>query len=84
MYKARIYITLKESVLDPQGSAVLHSLHSLSFQAVDDVRIGKFIEVTLSPDEGEVTEQVEQMCNKLLANPVIENYRYDIEEVQTS
>lgn len=84
MYKIRIYITLKESVLDPQGSAVLNSLQSLSFQEVDDVRIGKFIEMSLEGGDYDVNERVEAMCDKLLANPVIENYRYEIEEGQPS
>lgn len=81
MFKVKIYVTLKESVLDPQGSAVTQSLHSLSFHEVDDVRIGKYIEVTMEAGDGDVDERVRGMCDKLLANPVIENYRYEVEEV---
>jgi phosphoribosylformylglycinamidine synthase len=81
MYKVKIYVTLKESVLDPQGSAVTNSLHRLSFEEVEDVRIGKYMEVTLEAGDYDVDARVCQMCEKLLANPVIENYRYEVEEV---
>lgn len=84
MFKVKIYVTLKESVLDPQGSAVIQSLHSLSFHEVDDVRIGKYIEVTMEADNDDVEERVHSMCEALLANPVIENYRYEVEEVVSS
>ncbi|MBM7542194.1 phosphoribosylformylglycinamidine synthase subunit PurS [Amphibacillus cookii] len=79
MIKVNIHITLKEGVLDPQGKAIEGSLNTLGYQGVEDVRVGKFIEMTFSDSE-QVTEQVEQMCQKLLANPVIENYSYTIEE----
>lgn len=76
---AKIYITLKQGVLDPQGKAVKHSLETLGFGGVADVRVGKYIEVKLdakSPAEAE--KQVKEMCEKLLANTVIESYRFDI------
>ncbi|MFC4075618.1 phosphoribosylformylglycinamidine synthase subunit PurS [Salinithrix halophila] len=80
MYKATIVVRLKQSVLDPQGSAVKGSLHSLGFAGVTDVRIGKTMEVWIHADkETEAAEQVEAMCQKLLANPVIENYTYQLE-----
>ncbi|WP_017472821.1 phosphoribosylformylglycinamidine synthase subunit PurS [Amphibacillus jilinensis] len=79
MIKVNIHITLKEGVLDPQGKAIEGSLNTLGYQGVEDVRVGKLIEMTFSDSE-QVTEQVEQMCQKLLANPVIENYSYTIEE----
>ncbi len=81
MYNAKVYVTLKESVLDPQGQAVKESLHSLDYHKVADVRIGKYMELQL--DAGSVKEAesvVEAMCQKLLANPVIEKFRYEIEE----
>ncbi|UOQ92011.1 phosphoribosylformylglycinamidine synthase subunit PurS [Halobacillus shinanisalinarum] len=80
MRKVKIYITLKEGVLDPQGKAVQHSLHSLEYTNVGDVRIGKYMEVMIE-DHGDIEQQVEKMCDQLLANPVIENYSYTIEEV---
>lgn len=78
--KARIHITLKNGVLDPQGKAVQNALGSLGFDGVGDVRQGKYMEIELSetdPDKAEKT--VEQMCEKLLANTVIENYTIKIE-----
>ncbi|MFD2683044.1 phosphoribosylformylglycinamidine synthase subunit PurS [Bacillus seohaeanensis] len=80
MYKVKVYITLRESVLDPQGSAVKQALHSMSFNEVEDVRIGKYMELTIPSTVKNVEETVEEMCHKLLANPVIEDYRYEIEE----
>lgn len=78
--RAKVYITLKQGVLDPQGKAVQHSLTALGFDGVQDVRIGKYIEVTLnSPDRRKAEEEVKQMCEKLLANTVIESYRYELE-----
>ena len=78
--KAKVYVTLKEGVLDPQGRAVLGALKSMDFTEVTDVRIGKFMEVTIdgaSPEEEE--KRLKEMCERLLSNPVIENYRIEIE-----
>ncbi len=81
MYNAKVYVTLKESVLDPQGQAVKESLHSLDYHKVTDVRIGKYMELQLDAANAvEAESVVEEMCQKLLANPVIEKFRYDIEE----
>ncbi|UOR10204.1 phosphoribosylformylglycinamidine synthase subunit PurS [Halobacillus amylolyticus] len=80
MRKVKIYITLKEGVLDPQGKAVQHSLHSLEYTNVGEVRIGKYMEVMIE-DKDNIEQQVEKMCDQLLANPVIEDYSYSIEEV---
>lgn len=78
--KAKIYITLKQGVLDPQGKAVQHALASLGFQGVQDVRIGKYVEINLNhADRRASEEEVKQMCEKLLANTVIESYRYELE-----
>ncbi|MCP3029981.1 phosphoribosylformylglycinamidine synthase subunit PurS [Halobacillus sp. A1] len=79
MRKVKIYITLKEGVLDPQGKAVQNSLHSLEYNNVADVRIGKYMEVMLE-DSDNIEQQVDKMCDQLLANPVIEDYSYTIEE----
>ena len=79
--KARIKITLKNGVLDPQGKAIQHALSALGIAGVDDVRQGKYIEVNLhetSPDKAR--ETVERMCKDLLANTVIENYSYELLE----
>ncbi len=77
--KARIHVTLKQGVLDPQGKAISHTLEALGFEGVEKVRQGKFIEIELSePDEKKAGDQIEQMCQKLLANMVIENYDYKL------
>ncbi len=78
--KARIYITLKPGVLDPQGKAVEHALSSLGFNGIQDVRMGKYIEVQLnSMDRRGAEDEVKKMCEKVLANTVIESYRYELE-----
>jgi phosphoribosylformylglycinamidine synthase len=78
--KAKIHITLKNGVLDPQGKAVGHALGSLGFEGVEDVRQGKYIEVDLSEtDADKALENVDAMCRQLLANTVIENYEIEIE-----
>ncbi|MGM7703525.1 phosphoribosylformylglycinamidine synthase subunit PurS [Pseudalkalibacillus sp. Hm43] len=81
MYNVKVFITLKESVLDPQGAAVKDSLHRLTYNTVEDVRVGKYIELTLKKEDGDIDQQVREMCEKLLANTVIEDYTYEIEEV---
>ena len=72
MPKAKITISLKPTVLDAQGAVVKNALHSLGFDSVEDVRIGKYVEVDVSPEVDE--PQVREMCQKLLANPIIEQY----------
>jgi phosphoribosylformylglycinamidine synthase PurS subunit len=79
--KTRVYVTLKNGVLDPQGKAIHHALEGLGFAGVNDVRAGKLIELDL--EAGVTDEQVEEMCRKLLANTVIENFRIENEEVQS-
>ncbi|MBW4573783.1 MAG: phosphoribosylformylglycinamidine synthase subunit PurS [Aphanothece sp. CMT-3BRIN-NPC111] len=82
IYQARIYVTLHSSVLDPAGTAVQSGLEHLGYGNVEQVRIGKYIELTLSAsDEKTARKQVDRMCDQLLANPVIENYRFDLIEV---
>lgn len=76
---AKIYVTLKSGVLDPQGKAVQHSLAALGFKEVTDVRVGKFIELKLKDVSIDTAKnQVKDMCEKLLANTVIESYRFEI------
>jgi phosphoribosylformylglycinamidine synthase len=79
--RAIVDIYLKEGVLDPQGKAVHHALHSLGFRDVEDVRVGKQIVLTLKGNKSieEAKKEVEEMCEKLLANTVIEDYRIEIE-----
>ncbi|WP_100371653.1 phosphoribosylformylglycinamidine synthase subunit PurS [Bacillus sp. FJAT-45037] len=83
MYKVKVYVTLRESVLDPQGVAVKSALHTMNYQEVEEVRIGKYMELVVKEREN-VEGRVEEMCEKLLANTVIEDYRYEIEEVVPS
>jgi phosphoribosylformylglycinamidine synthase PurS subunit len=78
--KAKVHITLKNGVLDPQGKAVQHALGSLGFAGVGDVRIGKYIELDLAEtDKAKAKASIEQMCKTLLANTVIENYTIDLD-----
>lgn len=78
--KAHVHVTLRKAVLDPQGKAIAHGLESLGFGHVADVRQGKLIEIALKPglSRQEAQAQVKAMCDKLLANPVMEDYRIDI------
>ena len=78
--KARVHITLKSGVLDPQGKAIGHALEALGFEGINDVRQGKVIEIDLvEEDPAKARKQLEEMCRKLLANTVIENYVIDLE-----
>ena len=76
MMKARVHVMLKDGVLDPQGAAVKHALGALGFDGVDGVRQGKVIELDLA--DGTTEAQVGEMCEKLLANTVIESYRIEV------
>jgi phosphoribosylformylglycinamidine synthase PurS subunit len=77
--KATVYVTVKQNVLDPQGKAVQGALHSMGFGEVEEVRIGKYMELTLDTnDRAAAEERVRAMCEKLLANTVIEDYRFEL------
>ena len=78
--KTRVYVTLKNGVLDPQGKAIHHALEGLGFSGVNDVRAGKLIELDLADGVGDA--EVEAMCRKLLANTVIENFRIEREAAE--
>jgi phosphoribosylformylglycinamidine synthase len=81
VYLARVYVTLKPTVNDPQGLTIRGALHSLGFNGVESVRAGKYLEVRLnSADRKEAERQLGEMCRKLLANPVIEEFRFELEE----
>lgn len=78
---AKIYVTLKKGVLDPQGKAVQHSLESLGYKEVRDVRLGKYMEVKFGDIERDKADtKIKEMCEKLLANPVIEDYRFEVSD----
>jgi phosphoribosylformylglycinamidine synthase len=78
--QVKIFVSLKNGVLDPQGKAVERSLHTLGYKDVHDVRVGKFVELDLQADSREAAEgRIREMCDRLLANPVIENFHYEIE-----
>ena len=80
--KLRVFVTLKPGVLDPQGRAVMNSLHALGFDSVEQVRQGKYLEVDVDGKLSgeELDRQADEMCRKLLANTVIENYRFELAE----
>ena len=78
--KATVYVTIKQNVLDPQGTAVQGALHSMGFDEVGKVRIGKYLELELdTTDRAEAEARLKAMCEKLLANTVIEDYRFELE-----
>ena len=80
MYQAQIKITLKKTVADPQGLTVKHALESLDFAGLNEVRMGKFISIQLkAKDKEQAKAQAEDMCKKLLANPIIEDYAVEIQ-----
>ncbi|BCJ87155.1 phosphoribosylformylglycinamidine synthase subunit PurS [Effusibacillus dendaii] len=82
MILAKIHVTLKQSVLDPEGSAVAKSLHALGYDEVEDIRIGKYMELKVNTnDPKQAAERVAEMCEKLLANTVIEKYSFELSEV---
>ena len=79
--KAKIHVTLKQGILDPQGKAIEHALDSLGFKNAANVRVGKYMEVDVNEtDKAKAEAQVKQMCEKLLANPVIESFKCEIIE----
>mgnify|MGYP000073552344 CR=1 FL=1 len=81
MYLAKVHVTLKPSVNDPQGLTIKGGLHNLGFTSVRSVRAGKYLEIELDESDWERAErQVEEMCRKLLANPVIEDFRFELVE----
>ncbi|MBD2437954.1 phosphoribosylformylglycinamidine synthase subunit PurS [Nostoc sp. FACHB-110] len=83
-YLAKIHVTLRPSVLDPAGVAVQSGLRQMGYETVENVRIGKYIELTIiSQDETKARRDLDSICDQMLANPVIENYRFDLIEVET-
>jgi phosphoribosylformylglycinamidine synthase subunit PurS len=77
--KARIHVTLKQGILDPQGKAIEHALDTLGFKNAANVRVGKYLELDLQEsDKAKAEVEIKQMCEKLLANTIIEEYRYEL------
>ena len=77
--KAKIHVTLKQGILDPQGKAIEHALDSLGFKNAVNVRVGKYMELDVSEtDKAKAEAQVKSMCEKLLANTIIEEYQYEL------
>jgi phosphoribosylformylglycinamidine synthase len=81
VFLAKVYVTLKPTVNDPQGLTIKGGLHSLGFTSVESVRAGKYMEIRLDGDSRQEAERLlNEMCKQLLANPIIENYRFELEE----
>lgn len=80
MAKVKVYVTLKPTLLDTQGRVVQSALESMGYDNIENVRVGKYIEVEVSENGGSINDQMDEMCRKLLANPVIENYRFEVSE----
>ncbi|MEA5465760.1 MAG: phosphoribosylformylglycinamidine synthase subunit PurS [Cyanobacteria bacterium J06656_5] len=79
-YQAQVYVTLRPSVLDPAGTAVRSGLEHMGYDNVEKIRIGKYIEVSLTAESEEAArQQLDKMCDQILANPVIENYRIELQ-----
>jgi len=79
--KARIIVMPKRTVLDPQGKTVKHALESMGFAGIKDVRVGKFMEIELEGgDKAELQKKIDEACHKLLSNPVIEEYTFEVHE----
>ena len=81
MFHVKIKVTLRKSILDPQGKAAENSLHSLNYNAVSSVRIGKYIELDINEtDESKTKKIVDEICQKLLSNPIMEDYIFELEK----
>jgi len=82
MYLIKIYVTYKQSILDPKGEAVNDALHRLGYTNVEQVELGKYFEIKLRADDRPVETEVDEMCDQLLANVNMETYRYEITEME--
>ncbi|MED4935479.1 phosphoribosylformylglycinamidine synthase subunit PurS [Heyndrickxia coagulans] len=80
MYKVKVYVTLREGILDPQGAAINQSLAQLGYSEVQDVRAGKYLELLVEKADRDLDAVIREVCGRVLSNPVIEDYRYEIEE----
>ncbi|ETY73525.1 phosphoribosylformylglycinamidine synthase subunit PurS [Lactiplantibacillus fabifermentans] len=82
MYLVKVYVTYKESILDPKGEAVNDALHRLGYTNVDSVELGKYFEIKIKPDKRPIEAEVDEMCDRLLANVNMETYRYEISQME--
>lgn len=80
MAVAKVYVTYKDSVLDPQGEAVKGAVHRLGYEEIEEIRIGKYFEIKVTPNHQPLEDVIEEICDKLLANVTMETYRYEIME----
>lgn len=82
MYFVKVYVTYKESVLDPQGEAVKGAVHRMGYEEIEEIRIGKYFEIKVAKSDRPVEEMIESVCDKLLANVNMETYRFEILEME--
>lgn len=82
MYLVKVYVTYKDSILDPKGEAIKDALHRLTYDNVQTVTLGKYFEITMTASEQPIAKQVDEMCDRLLANVNMESYRYEISELE--
>lgn len=82
MYFVKVYVTYKDSVLDPQGEAVKGAVHRLGYDEIEEVRIGKYFEIKVDKSDRPVEDMIEEVCDKLLANVNMETYRYEIQAME--
>ncbi|MGM0173924.1 phosphoribosylformylglycinamidine synthase subunit PurS [Enterococcus sp. DIV0800] len=82
MYFVKVYVTYKDSVLDPQGEAVKGAVHRLGYDEIEEVRIGKYFEIKVAKSDRPVEDMIEEICDKLLANVNMETYRYEIQAME--
>ncbi|HPT63674.1 MAG TPA: phosphoribosylformylglycinamidine synthase subunit PurS [Candidatus Atribacteria bacterium] len=82
-YRGKVIVTLKPGVFDPQGVTIRNALHTLSFREVEEVKAGKYLEIILeSENRSQAEKRIQEMCDQLLSNPVIESYSYQLEEIK--
>lgn len=85
MYHSKIHVTLRKSILDPQGKTVEHGIHSLGYESVNHVRMGKYVELDVNTEKQEEAERItREVCERLLANPVMEDFHFSIEQSASS
>ncbi|MHA6602967.1 phosphoribosylformylglycinamidine synthase subunit PurS [Aerococcus urinae] len=81
MYTVEVFVTYKESILDPQGQAIMQGVHQMGYEAVKNIRQGKYFQIEIAKEVGDVDQAVADICDRLLANVNMETYRYTIKEV---
>ncbi|HOQ68045.1 MAG TPA: phosphoribosylformylglycinamidine synthase subunit PurS [Candidatus Atribacteria bacterium] len=83
-YRGKVVITLKPGVFDPQGATICNALHALSYREVEEVKTGKYLEIILESENcSQAEKRIQEMCDRLLCNSVIESYSYQVEEVKS-